>query len=254
MRHLVLRLEAPLVSFGDVSIDALGPISEFPSSSMITGLLANALGYRREEGERLNALQQRIVHGARIDAAGDRFTEFQTAQLGAGDTGWTTRGRAEGRAGGAKTYDSPHLRYRDHHADLRCTLALRLTDAASVAATPTLDDVAEALDAPARPLFLGRKACLPSRRILDGWVEAPSLFDALLAIPPTEGHVLQSAWRPGATVRLSLSSAEPCPAGFRAHRASERRDWAAGVHVGELLTYRGEVAVEHIASKVSEVA
>lgn len=250
MRHLVMRLEAPVVSFGDVMIDAVGPVSDFPSCSMLTGLLANALGYRREQGALLERLQQRVTYGARLDHAGERFTEFQTAQLQHDDKGWTTRGRVEGRAGGTNTYDSPHLRYRDHNADLRCTVALRLFDTSDA---PTIEDIAAALDSPSRPLFIGRKACLPARRIADGWVEAPSIFEVLLRTPISSSPDAQSAWRRPSSVRMSLPASERCPDGFREHRACERRDWVAGVHVGETITYRGEVPLDRIAAAVQEV-
>jgi CRISPR system Cascade subunit CasD len=44
-----MRLEAPLMAFGGEAIDNYGVIRDFPALSMVTGLLANALGYRREE-------------------------------------------------------------------------------------------------------------------------------------------------------------------------------------------------------------
>ena len=45
MEHLILRLEAPLMAFGGETIDNLGVVRRFPSASMLTGLLANALGW-----------------------------------------------------------------------------------------------------------------------------------------------------------------------------------------------------------------
>ncbi len=51
-RHLLLRLEGPLMAFGGETIDNLGVIRDFPAQSMLTGLIANALGWRREESER----------------------------------------------------------------------------------------------------------------------------------------------------------------------------------------------------------
>ena len=55
MRHLVLRLEAPLMAFGGETIDNLGIIRPFPAASMITGLFANALGWRRvDQGDTRN--------------------------------------------------------------------------------------------------------------------------------------------------------------------------------------------------------
>ena len=133
MRHLLIRLEAPLMAFGGETIDNYGVIRDFPAASMLTGLLANALGWRRIERKRHQRLQDRLVFAARIDrepAGGVRLTDFQTAKLEKDDRGWTTRGVPEGRAGGANTYDAPHLRYRDYFADMRVTVALRLEPAA----------------------------------------------------------------------------------------------------------------------------
>ena len=110
------------MSFGGEAIDNLGVIRPFPAISMLTGLLANALGWRRVERQRHQDLQDRIVFAARIDRephGGLRMTDFQTAKLRANDKGWTTRGTPEERAGGANTpYNAPHLRYRDFHVDM----------------------------------------------------------------------------------------------------------------------------------------
>ena len=107
MRHLILNLESPLMAFGGEMIDNYGVIRRFPAASMLTGLFANALGWRRVERERHQRLQDRLIFAARIDrepAGGVRLTDFQTAQLNKDDKGWTTRGQPEGRAGGANTY------------------------------------------------------------------------------------------------------------------------------------------------------
>ena len=130
MKHLIMRLESPLMAFGGETIDNYGVIRPFPAASMLTGLLANALGWRRIERERHQGLQDRLVFAARIDrephGGGLRLTDFQTARLGANDRGWTTRGAPEGRAGGANTYDAPHVRYRDYYPDTLVIVALRL--------------------------------------------------------------------------------------------------------------------------------
>ena len=87
-RHLILNLEAPLMSFGGETIDNLGVIRPFPAVSMLTGLLANALGWRRVERQRHQDLQDRLIFAARIDRephGGLRMTDFQTAKLGASD-------------------------------------------------------------------------------------------------------------------------------------------------------------------------
>ena len=48
--HLILTLEAPLMSFGGITIDHLGVTRDFPAASMLTGLLAN-LDFTQKLGE-----------------------------------------------------------------------------------------------------------------------------------------------------------------------------------------------------------
>jgi len=175
-RWLHLRLSAPLMAFGGVAIDHVGPTRDFPSASALTGLFANALGWRREQTALHQALQDRLVFGALIAAQGRLLTDTQNAKLEANDRGWTTWGRPDERAGA--TYDSPHRRRRDYLADHDCRVVLRLSPGDG----PDLDALAAALERPARPLFIGRKPCLPSANLFAGWVEAPDARAALLAL------------------------------------------------------------------------
>lgn len=174
--HLVLRFDAPLMAFGGVIVDNYGRTDAFPSASLLAGLIGNALGYDRCEGDRLQALQDRLIHAVSIDQPGTPIMDFQTAALEKNDKGWTTRGKPEGRAGGAGTYAGKHIRYRDFWADRIVHIALRLEPAHL---EPDLDAVSAALDSPARPLFIGRKPCLPSAPILAGRVSAHSALAAI---------------------------------------------------------------------------
>ena len=130
MRHLIVHLESPLMAFGGETIDNLGVVRPFPAASMLTGMFANALGWRRIEREAHERLQRRLVFAARIDrepAGGYAMRDFQTAQLGASDR-WAGPRAAGRRAGPAARPPTthPHLRYRDYYADMRVTVALRL--------------------------------------------------------------------------------------------------------------------------------
>jgi len=228
-RHLILRLDAPLMAFGGETIDSYGVIRAFPAKSMICGLIANALGFARHEGERLQSLQDRLVMGARLDEPGTRIRDFQTAKLEANDRGWTTRGRVEERAGGAGTYQGPHLRYRDYHADAGVTVALRLDPAD---AKPKLDTIAAALDEPARPLFLGRKPCLPSTRLAHGFVEADDIHGALEIAPATS----EAQREP----RAQWPAGEG-PDGQNTHRICDERNWISGLHGGDRPVIEGQI-------------
>jgi CRISPR system Cascade subunit CasD len=216
---LRLVLESPLLAFGGEAVDARGVIADFPAASMLTGLLANALGWRRGDRDALARLQSRLRYAARIDRDGTRLTDFQTAQLGSDDKGWTTRGVPEGRAGGLATYKGPHLRQRDYDADKRVVVALRLEPDAEA---PTLAELEAALDEPARPLFLGRKPCLPTGRISAGIIDADGLLAALASLPQPEGTA----------ARVLLPASEPGQPGDHVRPWSDARDWHSGVHGG----------------------
>jgi CRISPR system Cascade subunit CasD len=238
--YLLMVLEAPAMTFGREAVDARGPVSDFPGASLLTGLLANALGWRREERGRHARLQARLRFAARLDRdparwlegrsdpgmpradrMAARLTDFQTVRLNRDDRGWTTRGAPEGRAGGADTYKSPHIRYRQFDADARVALALHLDPAEEA---PDVAALAAALDCPARPLFIGRKPCLPSRPLLAGTVQAEGLLEALDAVPPGED--------PEPVPRILLPPAEAGGVGEEV-LVADLRDWRSGVHGGQ---------------------
>lgn len=237
MQHLIMRLEAPLMSFGGETIDNLGVIRRFPSASMLTGLLANALGWRRIEAQRHQDLQDRLVFAARIDrepAGGLRMTDFQSAAINNTEQGWTTRGKPEGRAGG--TYQN-HLRWRDYFADMRLTVALRLKPAEQA---PTLDDLANALQEPARPLFIGRKPCLPSAPLFSCFRDGDTALAALLSVPLSEDRVSPDRvgllWPDGegdgqAELNYSLM-------------LTDQRNWISGLHGGGRLVHEGTATLD----------
>ena len=236
MRHLILNLESPLMAFGGETIDNYGIIRRFPAASMLTGLFANALGWRRVEPECYQRLQERLVFAARIDREphGDvRLTDFQTAQLNKDDKGWTTRGQPEGRAGGPNTYDAPHLRYRDYFADMRVTVALHLEPEGE---SPTLGQLAHALQEPARPLFIGRKPCLPSAPLFADFIEAKNTLDALLKLP-----LKREDRERDDRVRLLWSDGEgvDCVPIDKESMLTDERNWVSGLHGGGRRVYEG---------------
>ena len=240
VRHLILRFEAPLMSFGEERIDHIGPTGRFPAASMLTGLIANALGWSRTDGEALHGLQSRLRYAARLDTEGRRVVDYQTAQLGAGDKGWTTRGVPDERGGG--TYDAPHIRRRTYLADAVATVALRLD---SSQAAPSPDEVAEALVAPARPLFVGRKPCLPTAPVFAGHADGDTALEALLAWPlaPGRGADVPCMWPVADTPAWAAPS--------EMQRVADERQWAgSGLHGGGRAVCEGAIPRERFATAV----
>ena len=246
MRHLILNLESPLMAFGGETIDNLGVIRPFPAVSMLTGLFANALGWRRVERDLHQRLQDRIVFAARIDrepAGGIHMTDFQSAAITNRDRGWTTRGAPEGRGGG--TYTN-WLRYRDYYADMRVTVALRLDPTGDA---PTLDALADALDEPRRPLFIGRKPCLPSVRLSGGFADGDTALDALLKAPlckkgVKEGSSIRLAWPESESVERLRPS--------RSYMITDQRNWTSGLHGGGRAVCDGSLPATEFPSPADE--
>ncbi len=229
-RWLVLRLEAPLMAFGCVAIDQVGPTRNFPAASMLTGLIGNAFGWHWSDRDAHQAAQDRLVFAARSDREGATLTDMQNAQLAGNDKGWTTHGAPEGRTGAS--YAAPHRRSRDYLADASLRIVLRLDP---VEEAPTLDAVAEALDRPARPLFLGRKPCLPAVPLLasgdERWVSASTAWAALRAVPGA-GEPVRAQWPAG-------QGPESGDGVDRSADLADLRNWRTGLHGGARRVVEG---------------
>jgi CRISPR system Cascade subunit CasD len=234
---LLLRLEAPLMSFGGVVIDYRGVTRTFPGRAMLTGLIANALGYEHREFARLDALQSRLSYAARADRPGPGalITDFQTVDLSQPflSQGWTTRGAPQGREGGPASKGT-HIRLRQFLADAVITIALTLNPPGD---DPSLAALESALREPARPLYIGRKPCVPSVPVLLDAVEASSLLEVLehtSLSPRALKDVPMRAWWPaGDGERL----------GSRLIPITDERDWANQIHVGRRWIYEGVINV-----------
>ena len=237
MRVLVLRFDAPLVSFGAPAIDQNGVVQSFPAVSMLTGLIANALGWDHRDVDKLEHLQERVRHAARIDRRGEALLDYQTVDLGqdwmlAEKAGWTTRGRIANRGGASG--EGTHQRYQHYRADSVHTIALTLVGDEA----PSPDDVAAALQEPERPLFIGRKCCLPAAPILFDVIDAASLVAVLASLPRArrgDPGPLPASWWDGDDATESDGESRVVP-------VTDERDWRNRVHVGRRLMREGHVS------------
>jgi CRISPR system Cascade subunit CasD len=238
MTHSILRFKAPMMSFGAPIVSEEGLIQPFPALSMMTGLLANALGYDHSEAKKHERLQQALSYAVREDEPGEKIVDYQTVWLGKesdprrpGHDGhlyakskkdshaWTTRktkGEYLDQRAGSDSSKGTAERNREYWADAQYTVALH-ADGLSA------EEIEDALRRPERPLFIGRKPCLPGKRLFQGTVEASSPRAALRdpsTIPTNEqGEKIDPT-------RIWYESDDGKP-------VTDARDWTNQVHVGE---------------------
>ena len=243
MDFLLLRLEAPLMAFGGPMVDHIGRTRSFPSQAQITGLLGNALGYHHQDAAALEVLQRRILFAAALIRAGDQLRDYHTVDLGQRHltgTGWTTRGVVETRGGASG--EATHIRHRWYLADALVLVALTLSPADEA---PRLVDVGAALDCPARPLFIGRKPCLPTAPLSLGIASA---VDAVAALHEARARLARyaNAERSGRRgedtgIRVEIDArlvGDPTATEMETDRLVDRRDWRNQMHTAERAVCR----------------
>jgi CRISPR system Cascade subunit CasD len=266
MDALILHLEAPLMSFGGPQVDQIGPTGQFPTLSQIAGLLANALGYDHRDWAKTQALQDRLSLASLLLRTGREMPDYQTVDLGQDhlrNPAWTTRGRTEHRDGGPDARFGTHIRYRRYRVGASVLAAVTLADGEP--AGPSLPGLAHALERPARPLFLGRKTCLPATPILVGLVEGVAdLADALAQVP----ECFPDRWAEVSAGRQGDRRASPEKSGgylaelpvtnwrtlaalqqAQAEHTVDQRDWRNGLHGGERVVLRTHLKLAEPAER-----
>ena len=137
MSTLLLRLAAPLQAWGTDSKFEVRRTNREPSKSGVIGLLAAALGLRRDADlSRLSALR----FGVRVDRNGEVIKDFHMA----------------------KAEKTSYLTYRYYLSDAIFLVGLESEDRSF------LEQIERALRNPCFPLFLGRRSCPPTLPLVLG--------------------------------------------------------------------------------------
>ena len=163
MGTILLRLAGPLQSWGADSRFVERTTRHEPTKSGVIGLVASALGRRRTEPvDDLAALP----FGVRIDQPGSFVRDFQTAHKRVWNQDHESWGQGESMPLSNRMY---------------------LSDAIFVAGLEADDEmvgvIADALVHPVFPLFLGRRSCPPSGKILLAELPGICLMTALEEAP-----------------------------------------------------------------------
>ena len=194
MSTLLLRLAGPMQSWGTDSKFDVRRTGREPSKSGVIGLVAAALGIARQDRQALQTLNG-LRLGVRVDREGALLRDFHTARPEKG---------------------TPYVTYRYYLSDAEFVAGLESDDRALLAR------IAQALQTPAFPLYLGRRSCPPVGRVFLKISDEP--------LGATRLVLDAVASEPGGLVRDVPLSFDPARREYTYRRVTERVLHGAAEH------------------------
>ena len=185
MDYLVMRLYAPLSSWGAVAIGEERPTSDHPTRGAVLGLIGAALGVRRDDQKQLQALADSIGIASKIYSRGTILRDYHTIQTTAAVKGqrFHTR-KQELQSAKLETI----LSSRDYREDGLWMVAIWLKPQSEQKNEQNarnhdyefdLPALQQALERPKFTLYLGRKSCPLAMPLTPRIITATSIKQAL---------------------------------------------------------------------------
>ncbi|MDP2347149.1 MAG: type I-E CRISPR-associated protein Cas5/CasD [Gammaproteobacteria bacterium] len=153
MDYLVFRLYGAMASWGEIAVGESRHSANYPSKSAITGLIAAALGLRREDPKQ-NAVTENLQQAVKLISTGMLLKDYHTAQAPDSVGRFKYRTRRDELTFGKERLGTI-LSSREYRTDSQAIVAVRVTDSFPY----SLIQVREALRTPIFHLYLGRKSC-----------------------------------------------------------------------------------------------
>lgn len=179
-RFLILRLEGQMQAWGTHTYEDFRPSNLYPTRSGLLGLLAACLGIERRDLPAQSQLAASVEFSVRIDNQVMRLDkEKPTKKPGMKLPDFHTVMNARKVDGSANKF--PVVSRREYLYDAAFTVAVGERPGAHY----TLDHLTDALRRPCYTPTLGRRACPPTRPLLDG--EPVEAVDAIAALRRTSG-------------------------------------------------------------------
>lgn len=185
--YLVFHLYGPMAAWGDIAVGEYRPSFAHPSKSAIIGLLAAALGIRRDEEEQQKNLVEACSYAVCVDAMGNLLRDYHTIQVPSSGTGRNRRTFHTRRAELAESDLNTILSSRDYRCDAVYTVTVTLREDAPW----RVAQLADALRKPFFTLYLGRKSCPLAFPLSPLVITAETVREAMTKAPvPEELHGL----------------------------------------------------------------
>lgn len=213
--YLLFRLYGPLASWGETAVGEVRPSAAWPGRSAIIGLLAAALGIRRNDEERLSELAAACGMGVCVESSGTLLRDYHTIQVPPERRGvrHLTR-RDELKSETLNTL----LSQRDYRSDAHYIVAIWEKKGGD---NDILKRLQEALQRPRFMLYLGRKSCPPALPLAPQIIQAADLRQAFDSARFADANLLVALPSNGERIFVWDESVE---AGMTPMHVSPRRD------------------------------
>lgn len=189
MAFLVFQLQAPLAAWGSTAVGDYRGTDAYPSVSGIFGLLAAALGLRREQEHEHQQLSQGYGVAIGVLSAGTLMRDYHTVQM-------PGQSRMKGRPHATRRDELAHPRsalttiisQRDYRENAGWLVGLQ----EKAQAPYSLDQLGDALTQPKFVLYLGRKSCPLAAPLYPRVLQVDSAMAAFAAFAAEHSEACQA--------------------------------------------------------------
>ena len=196
-RYLILRLDGPMQAWGTHTFEDFRPSNHYPTRSGLLGLLAACLGIERSDHVGQAALAASVEFSVRVDTAVERHGRKQPMRKpGVKLPDFHTV--LDARKVDGKANKFPVVSRREYLFDAAFTVAIGSKSDAPI----TLASIADALRRPLYTPTLGRRACPPTRPLLDGELDAADGVSALRKCTGAGSLIYSESLESGQPLRL----------------------------------------------------
>ncbi len=154
MDYLLFHLYGPMASWGEIAVGETRHTASYPSKSAIIGLMAAALGIKRNDTEKQQQMQQGYVFAVEVYSQGTLLRDYHTAQVPDSVGKFTYRTRRDELVLG-KVRLGTILSSREYRSDAMALVAIKALPNAPY----DLQTIKNHLEKPRFHLYLGRKSC-----------------------------------------------------------------------------------------------
>jgi CRISPR system Cascade subunit CasD len=160
MPTLILKTDG-MSAYGVQTFDVTRKINTFPTRSAVLGILSAALGFTREEHEKILGLSVSVITAVQVHCAGQKMMDYHTVQ--------------NFRSPAGKIQKSTKQTYREYTCDSEYSFAVNASE-------ELISQLTTAVKSPKFTVYQGRKSCPLTRPLYECVTDNDNPVDALLSL------------------------------------------------------------------------